>query len=235
MRRLGTILGIAVGVCLLAVVSASAEGGRVSLSLESMLLATSAEEAFEPAQWNLETQPVWNLDVPKSHLADEVLSAGEDPMGYRHSQVSLERKINPDLHFSLAVAMFRQPLRSLGRKESYGAASAASSKPSADLIEDDNAVAVSVGIDWRVYGRQGLHLGYLYGADPMDNLAGELDPLGEKKQSLDLAYSYYMDGLYFSLGYIYTFSPLLEADTGEYGAEDVLDDSAVYLRFQLRF
>lgn len=243
-RVLGLILGAALVLAVILSAGPAAAENYLSLPLSALKLASSQAEAHAPSRdvdWNLKDNPFWRLDGGLDINADlaEAYLPDETPATAR-----MRGEVAKGIRLSLAVAVLDSPRNTSSPSSASSGLKLSSSGPltrppansaAAQPLDTGDPIALAIGLDWRVYGRTGVHLGYLYGADPTDGLTGHLEPLESRPQSVDLAYNYYMDGVYFSLGYIYNITPLVDSSRSNYDTEKALNDSTVYLRFQLRF
>lgn len=218
---------------------------RLSLKPEALALAIRSDRPYNPTQWRRNDESAWDFRVPENYLAAAAADApstfeqvGENPLGESRGRIRLNHRLSPGLNLFVAMAPLQRQRPASGVAQSnrplLGTSSAVPTAPTAASSIDRPDMALSLGVDWWIEQSQGLRIGYLYGANPLEGIEGDPEAMDSRKQSLDLAYRYYIDGVYFSLGYVYTFSPLLE-DAGVDRSANLLDDSAVYLRFQLKF
>ncbi|MBW1713788.1 MAG: hypothetical protein JRJ59_11635 [Deltaproteobacteria bacterium] len=238
------IVGLVLGLGLVG--AAQAQDSR-TLTLGSLLLSSRnaswlerSEPLTQPTVLGLDQSLLLNLNStffdtlepdgskPKLLPLNEFDGLGSNPLRRRQSHLNLDRRVGQVFNVSVALSNIKAPGRSTSggqRTMSIGSGSAGR-QPRQGAGTDLWAVALEV--DWWTFKRHGLHVGYLYGADP---LTRELDNLRPEKQSIDLGYSYDLDGLYLNLGYVYSFSPVLSSG----GDSRTTTDSTVYLRFQLHF
>ncbi len=219
------------------------------LPLSALYLSASGDSSWLKEAQRLDVDVAPGLDLQglgaSSFDQDKELDfnldrAGADPRGEYQAYVKMDRQVGRVFNLSLAVAMLKQPGQPSGAavsKDKFRLTSPMAPALGESLAEDVQLWAVSAGVDWRVFKRQGVHLGYMYGVDPLTGLAQSMpaSPGFGEKQSFDLGYIYDLNGLYLSLGYVYSIQPDMEGEFKPDRSETQTTDSAVYLRFQLRF
>jgi len=226
-----------VGLALLVSAPAAAQDGR-SLSINSLRLS-SGEATWLGGSNHLEgVTPTLNLNskllgagssyrlLPDDDLLAEKESAGFGGLEYFGSRLNIDHRVGRVFNLSVALSSIKQPDLSTGT----GRRTMAISSPTVRSRERGGAGdlwSLDLGLDWLSSSGHGVHLGYLYGADP---LTGEANADLAEQQAVALGYTYDLDWLYVNLGYVYSFGPVWTQREGDSGA-----DSTLYLRFQLRF
>ena len=148
-----------------------------------------------------------------------------EAMGLDSSQLSLKQRIGRVFNLSLALSNIKMRYGS-SSSNVRSMTSAVEPDPDRSDSAQSDLWALDLGLEYRDSSGHGLHLGFLYGTDP---LTREADVTRPDTQGVDLGYSYDLDGFYVNLGYVYTFGQLWT------GNSDGTSDSAFYLRFQLHF
>lgn len=191
------------------------------------------------ADWSLpEDYRTEELNDDADAFSSEMYYQPIDPYESRFKwKQSLSRSVN----FSLAMSVVKRPATSSSGKSSGQPKLSASSvnyqDQNSDGLTASNEIdlwSVGVGVDWLVYNRHGVHLGYVYGGDGESALGPDLAgrPI-ENKQAVDLGYIVDLHQLNFRLGYIYSFSG--KDETSQISSSSVDRDSTFYLKFQLQF
>ena len=142
------------------------------------------------------------------------------------SKLSIDHRVGRVFNLSVALSSIRQPDLSTGAGRRSMAVSSTQPR-SREKSGAGELWSLDVGLEWLSSSGHGVHLGYLYGADP---LTGEAEVDLAEQQSVALGYTYDLDWLYVNLGYVYSFGSVWTQRSADSGA-----DSALYLRFQLRF
>lgn|GEM_PF-3200306 len=210
------------------------------LRLSSLYLATGEAPLWiEPSESRDFFQPQFKLS---DQIKDPISLEATNQREYQ-AYVNVDRRFGRVFNLSLAAAKIKEAGSTGGFGPGPGPSGGGDLRPARALaptersgsVQDSDLWAVALGLDMLVLGNQGFRLGYLYGTDPLSGWSGNLEPDGDERQSLDVGYVYDLDGLYLSMGYVYSFGPLFEEETSGRGAADSSVDSTVYLRFQLRF
>ena len=169
------------------------------------------------------------LSLGSSSFEPWYLSPGDqailESVGSAESSYLVKQRVGQVFNLSVALSN----MKNLGLATSSGMrtmSARAGSTPERSATGGSDLWALDLGLDYRDPSGHGLHLGLLYGADP---LTREVDLSDPERQGFDLGYSYDLDGFYVNLGYVYTFSPVWTS------AREDTPDSAFYLRFQLHF
>ena len=149
-----------------------------------------------------------------------------DTFGSLNSSYMLNRKVGRVFNLSVMLSNIKQPVSTSSASAITAMSGRAGASGERARTNGTDLWALDVGLEYRNPSGHGVHLGYLYGTDP---LTRELDADRPDKQGVDLGYSYDLDGFYVNLGYVYTFGQLWT------GSREEISDSAFYLRFQLRF
>ncbi len=151
--------------------------------------------------------------------------SGLETIGLGSSSLNLKQKIGRVFNLSVALSNIKL-MRSSSPSNVRSMTGTAGPDPDRPGTAQSDLWALDLGLDYRDPSGHGVHLGYLYGTDP---LTREADMAQPDKQGVDLGYSYDLDGFYVNLGYVYTFGQFWAGD------REGTSDSAFYLRFQLHF
>ncbi len=176
-------------------------------------------QSFAIPALRLSSSPVEPLDLSPGDLA------ATDCFRADNSFYLMKQRVGQVFNLSVVLSN----IKNLGLASSSNVrtmSTRAGSSPERTSTGGSDLWALDLGLDYRDPSGHGLHLGLLFGADP---LTREADPVEPERQGFDLGYSYDLDGFYVNLGYVYTFSPVWTS------AREDTPDSAFYLRFKLHF